>query len=156
VTGGLIFSLAQTPGPARPISGKREVGKHPGREETRAQGGRSGRKRAAREAFLSRLGGGAGVLSVTPRADAEKRFDIALAGRVFGAALEFAAPRTLEAVTPASLTLWGLGGITALDPTLSVGQSGAVVTLLSDDIGSRLAARRRRTMPWRGAAWLHS
>jgi hypothetical protein len=45
-------------------------------------------------------------------------FDTRLAGRVFSAALEFAAPRTLDPVTPAQLALWGLHGITALDPGL--------------------------------------
>jgi carboxyl-terminal processing protease len=90
------------------------------------------------------------VLSLTPRAHSEPKFDIALAGRVFGAALEFAAPRTLEAVTPASLTLWGLGGIPALDPALSVAQSGAFVTLLG---GGHVLASCRAPAPDDAVGW---
>ena len=46
-------------------------------------------------------------------------FDAQMAGRVFAAALAFAAPRTLDPVTCQQLTLWGLHGITALDPALT-------------------------------------
>jgi len=46
-------------------------------------------------------------------------FDLSLASRVFSAALAFAAPRVLDPVTPETLALWGLHGISALDPALS-------------------------------------
>ncbi len=46
-------------------------------------------------------------------------FDAPLASKVFATALAFAAPRVLDPATPQSLTLWGLQGITALDPSLS-------------------------------------
>ena len=46
-------------------------------------------------------------------------FDTPLANKVFATALAFAAPRVLDPATPQSLTLWGLQGITALDPALS-------------------------------------
>ncbi len=60
-------------------------------------------------------------------------FDTRMASRVFATALAFAAPRTLDAVTPAQLTLWGLHGITALDPALETEQHGSLVRLISGD-----------------------
>jgi carboxyl-terminal processing protease len=49
---------------------------------------------------------------------------------VFAAALTFATPRTLDPTTPAELTLWGLHGIGALDPSLDAGvQAGRLVLL---------------------------
>jgi carboxyl-terminal processing protease len=52
-----------------------------------------------------------------------------LAARVFSAALAFAAPRVLEAATPESLALWGLHGISALDPALSADLYGGKLQL---------------------------
>ena len=46
-------------------------------------------------------------------------FDPHLAANVYATALAFMAPRTLEPVAVSQLTLWGLGGLTALDPTLA-------------------------------------
>ena len=46
-------------------------------------------------------------------------FDLPLTSKVFSAALAFAAPRVLDPATPESLALWGLHGISALDPALS-------------------------------------
>ncbi len=51
-------------------------------------------------------------------------FDVDLQARVFGTALAFAAPRILDPSTPAELATWGLDGITALDPSLSVDRHG--------------------------------
>lgn len=45
-------------------------------------------------------------------------FDPHLAANVYASALAFMAPRTLEPVAVSQLTLWGLGGLTALDPAL--------------------------------------
>lgn len=45
-------------------------------------------------------------------------FDPHLVTDVYAAALAFMAPRTLEPVPVSQLTLWGLGGLTALDPDL--------------------------------------
>ncbi len=42
-----------------------------------------------------------------------------LVADVYATALTFMVPRTLEPVSPGQLTLWGLRGLTALDPTLS-------------------------------------
>jgi carboxyl-terminal processing protease len=56
-------------------------------------------------------------------------FDMPLAAKVFSAALAFAAPRVLDPATPQSLTLWGLQGITALDPSLSANLIGGKLQL---------------------------
>jgi carboxyl-terminal processing protease len=60
-------------------------------------------------------------------------FDTKLAGHVFSTALAFAAPRTLDKVTPAQLALWGLHGIAALDPALNTDQHGTLVRLNAGD-----------------------
>jgi carboxyl-terminal processing protease len=58
-------------------------------------------------------------------------FDADLASQVFGAALAFIAPRTLDPTTPAELALWGLRGIAAIDPGLSVELANGHVRLLN-------------------------
>jgi len=60
-------------------------------------------------------------------------FDTKLASRVFAAAITFTAPRVLVPATPADLTLWGLHGITALDPSLSADRQGSIVRLSAPD-----------------------
>lgn len=55
-------------------------------------------------------------------------FNTPLASSVFAAALTFMVPRTIEAVTPPQLVVWGLHGTTALDPALTVQvRDGALV-----------------------------
>jgi carboxyl-terminal processing protease len=46
-------------------------------------------------------------------------FDPALITNVYAAALAFMAPRTLDPVPVGTLTVWGLRGLTALDPSLT-------------------------------------
>ena len=64
------------------------------------------------------------LLGVTARAEpvatAPPGWDPRLAAQVYITALAFMVPRTLEPVTLAQFTLWGLRGLTALDPALSV------------------------------------
>jgi carboxyl-terminal processing protease len=67
-------------------------------------------------------------------------FDTKLATQVFSAALSFAAPRTLDPATPAALTLWGLHGITALDPALTIMRDGTLVRLT--DAGQTVLERQ--------------
>ncbi len=64
-------------------------------------------------------------------------WDPALASAVYTTALNFMAPRILEPVSLPQLTLWGLRGLTALDPSLTVELRDGQVTLLS---GSRVVA----------------
>lgn len=61
-------------------------------------------------------------------------WDPALASAVLTTALAFMAPRTLEPVAVPQLTLWGLRGLTALDPTLTV-------ELRDGQLALRLASR---------------
>lgn len=68
-------------------------------------------------AVLLLLGAVAARATATPNTQS---FDLPLATKVFSAALVFAAPRVLDPVSPETLTLWGLHGISALDPALSV------------------------------------
>ncbi len=49
---------------------------------------------------------------------ASPAFDAAVVGNVYATALTFMAPRTLEPVPVPQLTIWGLRGLTALDPAL--------------------------------------
>ncbi|HTI01952.1 MAG TPA: hypothetical protein VL752_13480, partial [Acidisoma sp.] len=67
-----------------------------------------------RKAFLCIL-----VLSLPIRAEAQGNWNQTLAGSVYGAAFAFMAPRTLEPIPLADLTLWGLRGLTALDPSVA-------------------------------------
>ncbi|PCD80635.1 S41 family peptidase [Acetobacter orleanensis] len=57
--------------------------------------------------------------------------DMALVRSVIATALEFLAPRTLEAHTSREFTLWGLGCLTALDPMLTLDTRGADIRLLT-------------------------
>lgn len=50
-------------------------------------------------------------------------------GEVFAAALAFMAPRILEPIPIPELSLWGLRGLTALDPSLTPEQGGGTVRL---------------------------
>jgi carboxyl-terminal processing protease len=56
-------------------------------------------------------------------------FDQVMAAQVFTAAFTFMAPRTLEPVTLPQMTIWGLRGITALDPNLIPVLHDADITL---------------------------
>jgi carboxyl-terminal processing protease len=56
---------------------------------------------------------------------AERTLDQQLVSEVVGAALDFMAPRTLEAIPVPQTALWGLRGLTALDPRLTVSLQGA-------------------------------
>ena len=77
-------------------------------------------------------------------------FDTAAVTRVFSAALAFAAPRTLEAATARDLTLWGLHGITALDPALTVELDGPFLRLMD---GARILLNRPAPAPDDAEAW---
>jgi carboxyl-terminal processing protease len=59
------------------------------------------------------------LLAAPARAEPPPAFDPALTAKVYAAALAFMAPRTLEPVPVSQFTLWGLRGLTALDPLLT-------------------------------------
>jgi carboxyl-terminal processing protease len=79
-------------------------------------------------------------------------FDTALAARVFAAALTFAAPRTLDPATAQDLSLWGLHGITALDPALTTDLRGSHLQLTAT---KRLVLDRAAPAPNDAEAWGH-
>ncbi len=81
------------------------------------------------------------ILAVGTPAMAAAPFDTTLAASVFGDALGFMAPRILDPVPLPELAAWGLGGITALDPSLQ-----AVVT------GHELVLSTAAGPIWRGPA----
>ncbi len=60
------------------------------------------------------------------------RFSNDIAAAVFSTALEFIAPRALEPVTVQQLAVWGLRGVTTLDPALTPTVADGVVTLRRD------------------------
>ncbi len=66
------------------------------------------------------------LLLVVIPARAEPAFDAGLASDVFSAALGFIAPRALDPVSVPELTMWGLHGLTALDPDLVVERAGGI------------------------------
>lgn len=57
--------------------------------------------------------------------------DMPLVHSVIATALEFLGPRTLEQHSSRDFALWGLGSLTALDPTLALDSRGADIRLLS-------------------------
>ncbi len=59
----------------------------------------------------------------------QDRFATEVATAVFSTALEFIAPRALEAVSIQQLAIWGLRGITTLDATLSPSLADGIVSL---------------------------
>jgi carboxyl-terminal processing protease len=60
-------------------------------------------------------------------------FDPHLVTNVYATALAFMAPRTLEPVAVSQLTLWGLHGLTALDPELTADQRDGKLRLAAKD-----------------------
>jgi len=59
------------------------------------------------------------------------KFDAPLITAVYSVALRFMEPRTLEAVPVPQLTLWGLRGLTALDPDLTTDQLEGKLRLIA-------------------------
>ncbi len=56
---------------------------------------------------------------LAPRAAAATAFDTAMAASVWSAALSYIAPRALQPLSVPQMTVWGLNGLTALDPDLT-------------------------------------
>ena len=60
-------------------------------------------------------------------------FDPHLVTNVYATALAFMAPRTLEPIAVSQLTIWGLHGLTALDPDLTAELQGGQLRLTTRD-----------------------
>ena len=92
-------------------------------------------------------------------------FDPALLGSVIGTALDFLRPRTLEAYTSRQFTLWGLNGLTAIDPALTPEATDTTLRLVTPS-GVLYAQKpppetdsagwTRAAVAMAGAAWLNS
>ncbi|MFT8518522.1 S41 family peptidase [Acetobacter syzygii] len=67
----------------------------------------------------------------TPPSPPLPTVDMPLVHSVIATALEFLGPRTLEAHSSRDFTLWGLGCLTALDPTLTFDSRGTNIQLLA-------------------------
>jgi carboxyl-terminal processing protease len=77
-------------------------------------------------------------------------FDVALARDVYGTALAFMAPRTLDPVSPGQLALWGLRGITAIDPAMTTGIQETTLVLA---MGERTLFARPTPAAQDSASW---
>ncbi len=74
------------------------------------------------------------VLPATPMAAPPgPAFDTGMAANVFATALAFMEPRTLDPVPAPQLTLWGLRGLTTLDPRLTPEVRGDRLVLVAAD-----------------------
>ncbi len=70
------------------------------------------------------------VVTPLPGAQADQHgFDTARVAAVWGAALAFMAPRTLEPLGIPRMAVWGLSGITALDPDITVQEKSGKLVL---------------------------
>jgi carboxyl-terminal processing protease len=71
-------------------------------------------------------------------------FEVALAAEVFATALAFMGPRTLEPVATPQLAIWGLRGLSALDPALAAVVQGDALQLT---LGERVLTARPLPAP---------
>ena len=69
------------------------------------------------------------AFAYAPAGAASETFNAALAGSVFTAALDFIAPRSLDPATVPELARWGLHGLTALDPALTIVEANGQIIL---------------------------
>jgi carboxyl-terminal processing protease len=69
------------------------------------------------------------VLSLPLRAEAQSRWNEQLVASVYAKAFAFMQPRTLAPIPLADLALWGLRGLTALDPSISPAIGGGKIAL---------------------------
>jgi carboxyl-terminal processing protease len=68
-----------------------------------------------------------------PAVAAAATFDSATAASVWGAALSYIAPRSLQPLTIPQMTIWGLNGLAALDPDMSTTLQDGQVRLYGPD-----------------------
>lgn len=73
------------------------------------------------------------LLTLPVRAEAQGNWNPGLAGSVYAAAFTFMGPRTLTAIPLSSLTLWGLRGLTALDPSVAPEIAKNTIALVDHD-----------------------
>jgi carboxyl-terminal processing protease len=86
----------------------------------------------------------------SPAAAASAGFDTAAAASVWGTALSYIAPRALQPLTMPQMTVWGLNGLTALDPELNATLQDGQLRLYGPDT---LLIAVPAPAPDDGAAW---
>jgi carboxyl-terminal processing protease len=72
-------------------------------------------------------------LSLPLRAEAQNNWNQGLASSVYAAAFAFMAPRTLSPIPMGELTLWGLRGLTALDPSVGPTMTPKAIALVDHE-----------------------
>ncbi|MCB8879859.1 PDZ domain-containing protein [Acidisoma cellulosilytica] len=77
-----------------------------------------------RRAFLVVL-----LFALPFRAEAQSNWNQGLAGSVYASAFSFMGPRTLQPIPLSNLTLWGLRGLTALDPSIAPSMTSSAIAL---------------------------
>jgi hypothetical protein len=97
--------------------------------------------------------------SLWPKPGLAAGFDTAAAATVWAAALSYIAPRALEPLTVPQMAIWGLNGLTALDPDLNAieqdsqirlyGPNQLLIAVPSPPAGDAKACGRRRRWPMR-------
>ncbi len=90
------------------------------------------------------------LLALPIRAEAQSNWNQGLAGSVYAAAFAFMAPRTLSAIPLSELTLWGLRGLTALDPSIGPTMSSKTMTLIDRE---QIAVSEPLPSPGDAAGW---
>jgi carboxyl-terminal processing protease len=90
------------------------------------------------------------LLALPGRAEAQSNWNQGLAGSVYAAAFAFMAPRTLDAIPMSDLTLWGLRGLTALDPSVGPSLGSTTITLIDSE---QAALSLPRPEPGDAAGW---
>jgi carboxyl-terminal processing protease len=101
---------------------------------------------------VSRIGFLLFVLLVVP-AHAQQPLDTRLVTDVYATALAFLAPRTLEPISVAQMTLWGLRGLTTLDPSLTTEAKDGKLNLSLLD---RVVATRQPPPPGDITGWANA
>lgn len=100
---------------------------------------------------MSRIGFLLFVLLIEPAY--AQPLDTRLVTNVYVTALAFLAPRTLEPISVAQMTLWGLRGLTTLDPSLTTEVSGGKLNLSLLD---HVVATRQPPQPGDIAGWANA
>lgn len=85
-----------------------------------------------------------------PGPEPGRGFDVAAAGRVFGTALAFMAPRVLDPIPASQLALWGLRGVSAIDQSMVTGVREETLVLA---MGDRVLFARPVPAAADAAAW---
>ena len=138
VTGGLIFNVitGAQPNPVRRFSPEKSRKPHPGEARhpqihaDQIQAEKTTVNRAALLLFICII---LPAGSLSQPAAASNAFGAATAASVWAAALTYIVPRSLQPLTVPQMTVWGLQGLTALDPDLTATLQDGQIRLYGPD-----------------------